>query len=176
MEFKFEIIAIVLTVSQKLWITIAPKILAGRTRICWELISKKFDWKTIFQKSISARQDEQLFQDDSLLHVEMRGGGGGGKAPFTAKKTLRAQNWKKSILIEIFKLDWKKQSRLKFSIPDLQNSPQKIGGWRVARLKISISIEIFNLGGRSWFFSIFGPLGEPPFRRKHLRGSELRSR
>ena len=47
---------------------------------------------------------------------------------------------------------WKIQSRLKFSIfkldifnLDLQNSPQKIGGWCVARLKFSISLENFNL-------------------------------
>ena len=66
---------------------------------------------------------------------------------------------KKSISIEIFNLAWKFQSRLKFSILDLQNSPQKIGVWWVARLKFSISIENFNPGGRSWIFSIFGPLG-----------------
>ena len=42
------------------------------------------------------------------------------------------------------------QDRLKFSIsleifnPDLQNSPQKIGVWWVARLKISSSLEIFQ--------------------------------
>ena len=50
-------------------------------------------------------------------------------------------------------------SRLKISIPELQNSPQKIGVCWVARLKFSISIENFNPGGRSWIFSIFGPLG-----------------
>ena len=62
-------------------------------------------------------------------------------------------------------LDWKFQSRLRISIPDLQNSPQKQGVWWVVRLKFSISIENFNPGGRSWFFSIFGPLGyacDPP--------------
>ena len=49
------------------------------------------------------------------------------------------------------------QDRLKFSIllensrsleifnPDLQNSPQKIGVWWVARLKISSSLEIFKI-------------------------------
>ena len=67
----------------------------------------------------------------------------------------RAQRSKK------FNLDWNFQSRLKISIeieifnPDLQNSPQKLGSggqraWNFqSRLKIS----------RSWFFSIFGPLG-----------------
>ena len=49
----------------------------------------------------------------------------------------------------------KKTSRLIFSISlemfnlDLQNSPHKIGVWWVARLKISISLENFNPGGRS---------------------------
>ena len=44
----------------------------------------------------------------------------------------------------------KNQDRLKFSIsleifnPDLQNSPQKIGVWWVARLKISSSLENFK--------------------------------
>ena len=56
---------------------------------------------------------------------------------------------KKSIPIENINPDRKFQSRLKISIPDLQNSPQKIGDWRVARLKISIPLEIFNPGGRS---------------------------
>ena len=75
------------------------------------------------------------------------------------KLTLRAQRLKK------FNLDWKFQSRSKFSIaiehfnPDLQNSPQKIGVCWVARLKFSISLENFNPGRRSWIFSIFGPLG-----------------
>ena len=72
---------------------------------------------------------------------------------------LRAQRLKK------INPDWNFQSRLKISIsienfnPDLQNSPQKIGVCWVARLKFSISIENFNPGGRSWIFSIFGPLG-----------------
>ena len=74
--------------------------------------------------------------------------------------TLRAQRLKK------INFDWKFQSRLKISIsieifnPDLQNSPQKIGVCWVARLKFSISIENFNPKGRSWIFSIFGPLGK----------------
>ena len=51
-----------------------------------------------------------------------------------------------SISIEIFNLV-------------IQNSPQKIGVWWVARLKFSISFENFNPGGRSWNFSIFGPWG-----------------
>ena len=59
----------------------------------------------------------------------------------------RALRSKKSIPIENFNPDRKFQSRLKISIPDLQNSPQKIGDWRVARLKISIPLEIFNPGG-----------------------------
>ena len=73
--------------------------------------------------------------------------------------SLRAQRLKK------FNLDWKFQSRLKISIsiencnPDLQNSPQKIGVRWGSRLKFSIAIENFNPGGRSWNFSIFGPLG-----------------
>ena len=73
--------------------------------------------------------------------------------------TLRAQRLKKC------NLDWNFQSRLKISIsieifnPDLQNSPQIIGVCWGSRLKFSISIENFNPGGRSWIFSIFGPLG-----------------
>ena len=35
--------------------------------------------------------------------------------------------------------------------------PHKIGVWCVARLKVSISLEILSLEGD---FSIFGPLGE----------------
>ena len=59
--------------------------------------------------------------------------------------TLRAQRLKK------INLDWKFQSRLKFSIsieifnPDLQKSPQKIGVCSVARLKFSISLENFKI-------------------------------
>ena len=71
--------------------------------------------------------------------------------------TLRAQRLKKSISIEKINLDWNSQSRT-FRIPP---PPQKkIGVWWVSRLKISISIENFNPGGRSWIFSIFGPLGK----------------
>ena len=79
---------------------------------------------------------------------------------FGDRETLRAQRLKK------FNLDWNFQSRLKISIsienfkPDLQNFPQKLGVCWAARLKISISIENFNPGGRSWSFSIFGPLGK----------------
>ena len=66
----------------------------------------------------------------------------------------------------------KNQSRMKFSISvenfnlacNIQSWPSefptKIGVWWAARLKISISLENFNPGGRSWFFSIFGPLGK----------------
>ena len=57
-----------------------------------------------------------------------------------------------SIPIEIFNPDW-------IFNPEPSEFPTKIGVWRVARLKISISIENLNPGGRSWFFSIFGPLG-----------------
>ena len=57
-------------------------------------------------------------------------------------------------------------SRLKTSISlenanlDLQNSPwkKKIGPWWVAHLQFSLSLDIFNPGGRSWIFSIFRPL------------------
>ena len=56
-----------------------------------------------------------------------------------------------SIALEIFNLDWNFQSWPQF--------PTKIGVWWVVRLKFSISIENFNPGGRSWIFSIFGPLG-----------------
>ena len=40
----------------------------------------------------------------------------------------------------------------------------------MARLKFSISIENFNPGGRSWIFSIFGPLGswKPPIRPRYF--------
>ena len=57
-----------------------------------------------------------------------------------------------SISLEIFNLDWNFQSWP-------SDFPTKIGVWWVARLKFSISIENFNPGGRSWIFSIFGPLG-----------------
>ena len=73
--------------------------------------------------------------------------------------TLRAQRLKK------FNLDWKFQPRLKISIsienfnPGAPEFPTKIGVSWVARLKFSISIDNFNPGGRSWIFSIFGPLG-----------------
>ena len=79
--------------------------------------------------------------------------------------TLRAQRLKKIIL------DWNFQSRLKISIsienfnPGPSEFPTKIGVWWVARLKISISIENFNPGGRSWIFSIFGPLGDEEDKR-----------
>ena len=81
--------------------------------------------------------------------------------PFFSKSlhSLRAQRLKK------INLDWNFQSRLKISIllemfnPGPSEFPTKIGVWWVARLKISISIENFNPGGRSWIFSIFGPLG-----------------
>ena len=66
---------------------------------------------------------------------------------------------KNSISLEIF------QSRLKTSISleifnlDLQNSPQKIGGWWVARLKISISLENFKILKmfKIWALSVVGP-------------------
>ena len=65
-------------------------------------------------------------------------------------------------------LAWNVQSRLKF--PDLwawafQSWPSefstKIGFWRATRLKFSVSIllENFNPGGRSWIFEILGLLG-----------------
>ena len=64
-------------------------------------------------------------------------------APFCRPLSLRAQILKK------FKIAWNFQSRLKISRsleifnPDLQNSPQKIGVWWVARLKISSSLGPF---------------------------------
>ena len=77
--------------------------------------------------------------------------------------TLRAQRLKK------INLDWKFQSRLKISIsiekinPGAPEFPTKKRVCWGARLKFSISIENFNPGGRSWIFSIFGPLGESRF-------------
>ena len=80
------------------------------------------------------------------------------------KKTNLAwtlENFKLSL--EIFNLAWKLQSRLKFSILTWE-FPTKIGVWWVARLKfstrlktpfVSISLEHFNPGGRSWIFSTF---------------------
>ena len=70
-----------------------------------------------------------------------------------------------SISLEIFNLAWNFQSRT-FRIP------HKKRVWRVARLKISIPLEIFTPGGRSWIFSIFGPLGFPlpsNNKKKHPR-------
>ena len=72
------------------------------------------------------------------------------------------QLYPEGLAIEKINPDRKFQSRLKFSIsieisiPDLQNSPQKIGDWRVARLNVSIPLEIFNPGRRYSNFSIFG--------------------
>ena len=60
-------------------------------------------------------------------------------------ESLRAQRLKK------FNLAWNSQSRLKISISieifnlALQNFPQKIGPWWVARLKFSISLESFKI-------------------------------
>ena len=54
-------------------------------------------------------------------------------------------------ILKKFKIAWNFQSRLEISIsleifnPDLQNSPQKIGVWWVARLKISSSLENFKI-------------------------------
>ena len=61
---------------------------------------------------------------------------------------------KTSISLEIFNLAWKLQSRLKFSISTLRipPPPTKIGVWRLARLKFSVSLEnviCFNL---AWKF------------------------
>ena len=69
--------------------------------------------------------------------------------------SLRAQILKK------INLAWNSQSRLKISIsleifnPDLQNSPQKIGfgGWLAWNFQSRLKIS------RSWNFSRFGPLG-----------------
>ena len=78
---------------------------------------------------------------------------------------LRAQRLnKKSISIEIFNLDWKLPSRLKCSIPDLQNCPQKtrvFGGWLAWKFQSRLKISIPE--GDLDFFSIFGPLGTPKF-------------
>ena len=64
--------------------------------------------------------------------------------------TLRAQRLKK------INLDWSFQSRLNFQFQTFRIPHKK---WGFGRLKISISIENFNPGGRSWIFSILGPLG-----------------
>ena len=56
----------------------------------------------------------------------------------------------------MFSLAWNFQSRLKFSISTLRIPHKKLGGWWVARLKISISLENFKVLN---FFKIFGSLG-----------------
>ena len=93
---------------------------------------------------------------------------------------LRAQRLKKINLASKFSisLDFF-QSRIEFSISELPNyhSPppqKKMGVWWAARLKLSISLENFNPGGRSWIFSTFGPLGgsgaEETNKHKQLSG------
>ena len=78
--------------------------------------------------------------------------------PFLAPE-LRAEKFAKGPKIEKINLGWNCQSRLKISISLEMFNPgppefpaKKIGVWWVARLKISISIENFNPGGRPWFF------------------------
>ena len=61
-----------------------------------------------------------------------------------------------------FNLDWKFQSWP-------SEFPTKNRVCWVARLKFSISIENFNPGGRSWIFSIFGPLRRFPRFRFRVR-------
>ena len=53
---------------------------------------------------------------------------------------------------EMFILAWKMKSWAS------EFPHQKIGVWWAARLKFSTTLESFNPGGRSWNFSIFGPL------------------
>ena len=76
---------------------------------------------------------------------------------FAENQTLRAlmlesnqSRLEFSISIEIFNLAWTFQSRP-------AEFPTKIGVWRVARLRFSISLENFNPGGRSWFFQSLNP-------------------
>ena len=74
-------------------------------------------------------------------------------------RTQRAQRSKK------FDLDRNFWSRSKFLIPlenfnlDISISPQKIGPRWTARLKISFSLEIFNLARNLEIFWSLGPLG-----------------
>ena len=140
------------------------------------------NWETRFasprKQPIWRRVDAVLAMGPRLLYCKTRPCAFATKLPFVLGKTGYVLSKAESVgglvflaapqphnptpeaqRLEKINLDWNFQSRLKFSIPDLQNSPQKIGVWWVARLKISISIENFNPGGRSWIFSIFGPLG-----------------
>ena len=107
--------------------------------------------------SIKGAHRKRLFQKMDFLDI---------LSDFWCHFSGGPKDWKKSISIEIFNLDWKFQSRLKFSIPDLLNSPhkKKQGFWWVSlawkfqsRLKISIpegDLEFFfNLWAlREWCF------------------------
>ena len=70
----------------------------------------------------------------------------------------------------------KNQTRLKFSISlemfnlDLQNSPQKIAFWWVARLKISISLENFKILKFFKIRAFCGPCFRGSYRGEDLRG------
>ena len=70
----------------------------------------------------------------------------------------------------------KNQSRLKVSIslenfnPDLQNSPTKIGVWWVARLKFSISLEIFKILN---FFNLWALNREEKSIHNHHHGKKI---
>ena len=72
--------------------------------------------------------------------------------------------------LEKFKIAWNFQDRLKFSISleifnlDLRNSPQKIGGWWVARLKNSSSLENFKILKffKIWALRDLGAPNHPP--------------
>ena len=75
--------------------------------------------------------------------------------------------WKFQSWIESFNLEWNFRSRLKVSIPTFA-IPRKKGPCCVARLKGSLSIEIFNLrlvawklqtGVKYWIISFLGPSG-----------------
>ena len=72
---------------------------------------------------------------------------------FERKQYPKGPKIQKVNLAYIFQSRLKKANQsLGFFNPDLQNSPPppyKIGVWWMARLKIAISLEIFNARGRS---------------------------
>ena len=88
--------------------------------------------------------------------------------PIDRNEIFNPYDWHFQSRIENFNLDWNFQSRLKISIPTFI-VPHKGSlifnlDWNVqSRLKFSIwdwSLESFNPGAKSWFFSIFGPSGK----------------
>ena len=92
-------------------------------------------------------------------------GRGEPRGPESWKNKSRLNAWKFQVFAWNFKF-----SLENFNL-DLENSPQKwgFGGWLAwkfqSRLKmsfVSISLENFNPGGRSWIFSRVGPFGKWP--------------